>query len=137
LADADAVLFVLDGTERVGPGDRYIARALRAAGLPAAVAVNKADRLGGERTAAALLAAAELGVGGEIFPVSARDGDGVEALRSHLVELLPEGPFLYPAGERSDQSEQVRIAELVREQVLRRTRQELPHAVEVEVVDIA
>jgi len=136
LADADAVLFVLNGTERVGPGDRFIARAIRTAGMPTVTAVNKADRLGGEKTAAALLAASDLGVSGEIFPISARDGQGVGPLVDHLATLLPEGPFLYPADERSDQSEHVRIAELVREQILRRTRQELPHSVEVEVVEI-
>ena len=136
LGDADAVLFVVNGAERVGPGDRFIARAIRSAGIPAVTAVNKADRLGGEKTAAALIAASELGVVGEIFPISARDGAGVDALVDHLVSLLPEGPFLYPPDERSDQPEHVRIAELVREQVLRRTRQELPHAVEVEVLEI-
>lgn len=136
LGDADAVLFVVNGAERVGPGDRYIARAIRAAGVPAVTAVNKTDRLGGEKTAAALVAAAELGVPGEIFPVSARAGDGVTPLVEHLAGLLPEGPYLYPPEERCDQPEHVRIAELVREQVLRRTRQELPHAVEVEVVEI-
>jgi len=136
LGDADAVLFVVNGAEQVGPGDRYIARAIRTAGIPAVTAVNKTDRLGGGKTAAALVAAAELGVPGEIFPVSARAGDGVEPLVEHLTGLLPEGPYLYPPEERSDQPEHVRIAELVREQVLRRTRQELPHAVEVEVTEV-
>ncbi len=137
LADADAVLFVLNGMQRVGPGDRYIARALRSAGLPAVTAVNKVDRLNRSGTAAALTAAAELGVEGEIFPVSAKGGTGVGALTDHLVGLLPEGPLLYPPEDRSDLPEHVQLAELVREQVLRRTRDELPHAVEVEVTEVA
>ena len=137
LADADAVLFVLAADQTVGPGDRFIARAVADSGLPAVTAVNKIDRLDPARTVAALAAAGELGVPGEIFPISAKKGTGVDALVDHLVELLPEGPFLYPAGESSDQSEQVQLAELVREQVLRRTREELPHAVEVEVAEIA
>jgi len=137
LRDADAVLLVLDGAQRVGPGDRYIARAIRSSGVRAVTAVNKVDKLGRPATAAALTAAAQLDVQGDIFPISAKSGDGVDALVEHLVALLPEGPWLYPPEERSDQPEHVQVAELVREQVLRRTREELPHAVEVEVTSIA
>ena len=136
LADADAVMFVLAADQTVGPGDRFIARAVADSGLPAVTAVNKIDRLDPARTVAGLSAAGELGVPGEIFPISAKKGTGVDELVAHLVELMPEGPFLYPAGESSDQSERVHLAELVREQVLRRTREELPHAVEVEVADM-
>jgi GTPase len=136
LADADAVLFVINGEERVGPGDRFIAEAIRAAGTPAATAVNKVDRLGRGRTVEALAAAAELGVDGEVFPISALTGAGVAELVDHLVSLVPEGPFLYPPEETSDLPEQVRLAELVREQVLLRTREEVPHSVEVEVDEI-
>ena len=73
---------------------------------------------------------------GEIFPISARTGDGLGPLVEQLVALLPEGGFLYPPQDTSDMSEQVRLAELVREQVLLRTREEVPHAVEVEVDEI-
>ena len=136
LADADAVLFVLNGEQEVGPGDRFIASAIRRAGARAVTAVNKVDLLGRPGTVAALAAAAELDLDGEVFPVSARKGTGLPALVDHLVSLLPEGPFLYPPEEHTDMSEEVRLAELVREQVLRRTREELPHAVEVEVTEI-
>ena len=136
LADADAVLFVVAADQEVGAGDRFIARAVANSGLPAVTAVNKIDRLDPARTVAGLAAAGELGVPGEIFPISAKRGTGVEELVAHLVELVPEGPFLYPVGESSDQSARVLIAELVREQVLRRTREEIPHAVEVEVTEI-
>ena len=136
LADADAALLVVNGEERVGPGDRFIARAIRTVGLPAATAVNKVDVLDRPRTAEALEAAAELGVEGEVFPISALTGAGIAELVEHLVALLPEGPFLYPPGEKSDLPERTRLAELVREQVLRRTREEIPHAVEVEVDEL-
>jgi GTPase len=136
LADADAVLFVLNGAERVGPGDRFIARAIKSSGVPAVTVVNKVDRLTNATTAAALAAAAELGVQGDIFPASAKRGQGVDPLVEHLIGLLPEGPMLYPAEDSSDLSENVQLAELVREQVLRRTREELPHAVEVEVAEV-
>ena len=133
LADSDAVLFVLNGEQRIGAGDRFIANAIVSAGAPAVTALNKVDRLDRSRTVAALAGAAELGVPGEIFPISARTGDGVGPLVEVLVSLLPEGGFLYPPQDTSDMSERVRVAELVREQVLLRTREELPHAVEVEV----
>jgi GTP-binding protein Era len=136
LADADAALLVLNGEQRIGAGDRFTASAIAGAGLPAVTALNKVDLLDLARTTAALAAAAELEVPGELFPVSARTEEGVPALVEHLVSLLPEGPFLYPSEERSDLPEAVRLAELVREQVLLRTREELPHAVEVQVEEL-
>jgi GTP-binding protein Era len=136
LADSDAVLFVLNGDQQIGSGDRFIANAIVNAGTPAVTALNKVDRLDHPRTVAALSRAAELGVPGEIFPISARTGDGLGPLVEQLVALLPEGGFLYPPQDTSDMSEQVRLAELVREQVLLRTREEVPHAVEVEVDEI-
>jgi GTP-binding protein Era len=137
LAEADAALFVINGEQGVGPGDRFIAEALAGPSVPVVIAVNKTDRLDRPRTVLALSAAAELGLGdAEVFPVSARTGRGVPALLDHLAGLLPEGPFYFPPGEVSDQPESVVVAELVREQVLNRTRQEIPHAVEVQVDEI-
>ena len=137
LAESDAALLVLNGEQGVGgPGDRFIAAALASASVPVVVAVNKVDRLGRDATVAALQAAADLGLDAEVFPISARTGAGVAALLRQLAGLLPEGPFYFPPEEVSDQSEQVVLAELVREQVLRRTRQELPHAVEVQVEEL-
>jgi GTP-binding protein Era len=136
-AEADGVLFVLTGEQGVGgPGDRFIAEALTGAKAPVVVAVNKVDRIDRNHTVPALGAAAELLPDAEIFPVSARTGQGVAPLLEHLTGLLPEGPFYFPADEVSDQPESVLLAELVREQVLARTRQEVPHAVEVQVDEI-
>ena len=136
LAGSDAVLFVLNGEQHIGPGDRFIANAIIGAGTPAVTALNKVDRLDRARTVAALAQAADLGVPGEIFPTSARLGEGVDPLVEQLVSLVPEDDFLYPPEETSDMSLHTRLAELVREQVLLRTREELPHAVEVEVDEI-
>jgi len=133
LAGSDAALLVLNGEQGVGPGDRFIARVIANAGVPVAIAVNKVDLLDRPRTLNALQAAADLDLDGEVFPVSARTGAGVPELVDALIELAPEGPFLYPPEERTDVPPRVRIAELIREQVLARTRDELPHAVEVEV----
>jgi GTPase len=136
LADADGCLLVLNAEQGIGPGDRFIAELLRSAPVPVVIAVNKVDRTDRAKTAAALQAAAELGIGEEIFPVSARTGAGLAPLRDHLVALLAPGPFYFDARQRSDQSESVVLGELVREQVLARTREEVPHAVEVEVEDV-
>ena len=136
LADSDAALLVLNGEEGVGPGDRWIAALLERSPVPVVVAVNKLDRLDRAGTLEVLTAAAELGVGDDVFPVSAQTGSGVAALHEHLGGLVPESPFFYPPEEPSDQPETVMLAELVREQVLRRTFQEVPHAVEVMIDDI-
>ena len=136
LEDADACLFVVDAEQGIGPGDRFIARLLSSAPVPVVIAVNKIDRARHGGTVPALQAAADLEISPEVFPVSARTGAGVGTLLDHLVSLLPEGPFYFSPEQHSDQPEPVLLAELVREQVLRRTREEVPHAVEVEVQEI-
>jgi len=138
ITDSDVVVFVVNGEEGVGPGDRFIAKALLAANRDTRVicAVNKVDRLNNAETAAVLAAAAELDGVDELFPVSAKRGSGLEPLIQRLAELVPEGPLMYPPEQRSDQPSEVLLAELIREQVLRRTRDELPHAVEVEIVEV-
>ena len=136
VAEDDAVLFVLSALEGVGPGDRWIAGVLGRTEVPVVIAVNKVDRLSRPRTVEVLAAAAELGVGDDVFPISARTGTGVAPLLDHLRGLLPEGPFFYPEAAPSDQPLEVLLAELVREQILRRTFQEVPHAVEVVVEEI-
>jgi len=137
LSESDAALFVVNGEQGVGgPGDRFIAEALSGAKVPVVIAVNKVDAIRRDPTVAALQAADDLGLDAEVFPISARTGRGVSELTQHLAGLLPEGPFYFPPEEVSDQSETVLLAELVREQVLRRTRQEVPHAVEVQIDEI-
>jgi GTP-binding protein Era len=136
LAEADAALLVLNWQQRSGSGDRFVARAVEAAGIPAVTAVNKVDLLDCAATAQALTEAASIAPDGEIFPVSARTGAGLAELVPALVELLPEGPFHYPPDETTDLPLRLRVAELIREQVLRRARDELPHAVEVDVEEI-
>jgi GTP-binding protein Era len=137
LVDSDAALLVVNGEEGVGPGDRYIDRALLGARLkvPVICAVNKCDRLGKGATTVALSDAAELGSVDEVFPISARSGEGLEALVERLAELMPQSPYLYPPEQRGDQPSEVLIAELIREQVLNRTRDEIPHSVEVAVTE--
>ncbi len=139
LADSDIALIVVNGEEGIGPGDRFIARALIGAGsaLPTICAVNKVDRLGPNELVPVLAEAAELDGVDEVFPISARSGEGLAALVERLGELVPAGPYLYPPEDRSDQSSELLLAELIREQVLNRTRDEIPHSVEVAVKELA
>jgi GTPase len=134
--DADAAVLLLNGEQGVGPGDRFIAAALAHAEIPVAIVVNKVDRLDRAHTLATLQAAADLGISDEVFPLSARKGTGVEALVEHLVGLLPRGPHLFAVDDASDQPDEVLFAEFIREQILRRTFQEVPHAVEVVIEEI-
>jgi GTP-binding protein Era len=136
LEGSDAALLVLNGEQGVGAGDRYIAQALALVDVPVTIAVNKVDRLDRAATVAVLAAASELDLGGEIFPISARTGKGVPALVEQLAEQMPHGPFMFSPKEISDQSLPVLLAELVREAAIRRTFQELPHAVEAIVEEI-
>lgn len=138
LAESDVVLFVVNGEEGVGPGDRFIVRALLGAGadLPVICAVNKADRLGPNELVPVLAQIGEMGGVDEVFPISAKTGEGVQPLLERLGEQIPEGPYMYPPEDRSDQSSELLLAELIREQVLNRTRQEVPHSVEVKVLEV-
>jgi GTPase len=136
LEGADTALLILNGEQGVGSGDRFIAGMLADAPPTVTIAVNKIDRLGRAATAGVLQQVGALALDGEIFPVSARTGVGVRALVEHLHSLMPAGPFMFAPEERSDQPLALLLGELVREAVIRRTRQEIPHAVEVVVEEV-
>jgi GTP-binding protein Era len=136
LEDVDAFLFVLAADERIGAGDRFVAKRVVGAGPPVVVAVNKVDRLSPARIAEQIAAAAALGDFHSLHPVSALRGEAIEPLRDDLVALLPEGPRYFGQGEETDLPLEARIAELIREQALALTREEVPHALEVEVEEI-
>jgi GTPase len=134
--EVDAVLFVLSARERIGAGDRFVASRVFGLGVPVVIALNKVDRLKAGHIAQQMNAAARLGRFHALHPVSAKTGDGIPALRDELVGLLPEGPLYFPQEQRSDLSLEVQIAELVREKALWLTRDEVPHAISVEVDEI-
>jgi GTPase len=136
LRESDAALFVVNGHEEIGPGDRFIAEAIKEVGVPTVTVVNKIDLLGRAQVVEHLNEVAALEVQGEIYPVSAKSGAGLRDVVKALVELMPEGPLLYPPEEKTDLSLEVRLAEIVREQILYRTHDEIPHAVEVQVNEI-
>ncbi len=134
--DVDGILFVLAADERLGGGDRFIAERVFAGERPVVIALNKVDRLKPDRIAARIAEAAALGDFHALHPVSALTGDGVDALRADLVELLPEGPAYFPEGDVTDLSLEARIAELVREAALALTREEVPHAVTAQTEEL-
>jgi len=134
--EVDAVLLVLDCRERIGAGDRFVADRVFALGVPVVVALNKVDRLKPGHIAQQMQTAAELGPFHALHPVSALTGDGVAELKAELVGLLPEGPLYFPAEQRTDVPLEVQVAELVREKALQLTREEVPHAVTVEVEEL-
>jgi GTP-binding protein Era len=134
--DVDAVALVVDARERIGAGDRYVARRVFSLGVPVVIVVNKVDRLKAGHIASQMKQAASLGDFHALHPVSAKTGDGIDELRGDLISLLPEGPFYYPPETDTDLPVAARIAEAVREQALRLTREEVPHALTAEVVEI-
>ena len=134
--EIEGVLFVLDCRERIGAGDRFIAQRVFGLGVPVVIALNKVDRLKPGHIATQMQTAAALGDFRAVHPISAKTGDGIDELRTELVELLPEGPLYFPPDVRTDEAEDVQIAELVREKALALTRDELPHAISVEVEEI-
>jgi GTP-binding protein Era len=135
-ADVDAVPLVVNARERVGTGDRFVARSVFGLGVPVVIALNKVDRLKPGHIATQMKTAAALGDFHALHPVSAKTGDGIDELRGDLISLLPEGPQYYPSDTDTDMPLEARIAELVREQALRLTKEEVPHAVTAEVVEI-
>ena len=134
--DVDAVLLVVNARERIGTGDRFVARRVFGLGIPVVIVLNKVDRLRPGHIATQMKTAAALGDFHALHPVSAKTGDGIAELRSDLVSLLPDGPLYYPPDTDTDMPLEARIAELVREQALRLTKEEVPHAVTAEVVEI-
>ena len=122
--------------ERIGAGDRFIARRVFALGVPVVIALNKVDRLKPGHIATQMKTAARLGDFHALHPVSAKTGDGIGELREELVDLLPEGPLYFPRRAATDLTLEAQIAELVREKALQLTRDEVPHAITVEVEEI-
>src|SRR5690242_11956245 len=134
--EVEGVLFVLSARERIGAGDRFIASRVFGLGVPVVIALNKVDRLKAGHIATQMNTASALGDFHALHPVSAKTGDGIGELRDELVGLLPEGPLYFPPDVRTDVDESVQVAELVREKALLLTRDELPHAITVEVEEI-
>lgn len=135
LAEADAVVFVIEATAPIGPGDRLIAERLKEADTHVVVAVNKVDAASRAEVLSQLTAAGEWDFAAYV-PISALEGAGVDELIGETAAMLPEGPLYFPPDQWSDQPESVVVAEIIREKFLERLREELPHSLLVRVEDI-
>lgn len=135
LAEADAIVFVVDGTQDIGPGDRRIADRVAAAGSPVILVVNKVDIASRVQIVEQLAEAAQWDYDAYV-PLSALNADGLDPLIGELIRLLPEGPLYFPRDVTTDQPEQVVIGEIVREKFLERLREELPHSLTVVVREV-
>jgi len=138
LEEVDVICLVLDATKSLGAGDRFVADLVRTAKTPTVLVVNKTDAAGPAEIAERLArAGTDLGSDFDAYvPCSARTGDGVDALAVELESRLPEGPQYYPDGVVTDQPELFLAAELVREQLIRATRDEVPHSIVVTVEEL-
>ena len=134
--DVDLVLLVVSARDRIGAGDRFVARRVFPLGVPVIIALNKIDRLTHAHVAAQMKTAATLGDFHALHPVSAKTKDGIDELRADLVQLLPESPALFPPGQTTDLTVEERVAEVVREKALQLTREEVPHAITVVVEEV-
>ncbi|HLF42696.1 MAG TPA: GTPase Era, partial [Acidimicrobiia bacterium] len=135
LGEADVVMFMIDASMPVGPGDRLIAERLHTAGSEVIVAVNKIDGAGRGEVVEQLAKAGEWDFASYV-PVSAIEGAGLDDLVGEIVEQLPEGPRYYPPGMTTDQPESLVIGEIVREKFLERLNDELPHSLLVRVQEL-
>lgn len=136
LPEVDAILFVLNAAEEIGAGDRFIARRLAEVDRPVVIALNQVDRLRPQEIARAITAASTLVDFVALHPTSAVTGDGLPALADELARLVPPGAPLYPPGVVTDQTDEDLAGELIREAALERLREEIPHALAVEVEPI-
>jgi len=136
LADVDVVLFCLPADQKVGPGDKFIASKLRGLNRPVIAVATKVDSVSKTRLAAHLIDIDRLGQWEHIVPVSALSGEQLDVLVDLILEQFPLGPMLYPDAEITDEPDEVRIAELIREAALEGVSQELPHSIAVQVEEI-
>ena len=137
LTEVDVIGFCVPATDRIGPGDRYLATELGGIGnTPVVAIITKTDQARPEEVAAQLSAVAELGDWADLVPVSAVTGFQLDVLADVLVFHLPPGQPLYPEGELTDEPEQVLVAELIREAALEGVRDELPHSIAVVVEEM-
>ena len=134
--DVEAVLFVLSARERIGAGDRFIAKRVFGLSVPVVIALNKVDRLKPGHIATQMATAAQLGAFHALHPVSAKTGDGIGELRTELVDLLPEGQAYFPSDQRTNLPLELQLAEVIREKALQLTREEVPHAITVEIEEV-
>ena len=136
LRGVDVVVFVVDVTEKMGAGEQYILKQLANVRVPVLLAVNKVDCIPRQQSLPIIESYAKVYDFAGIVPISAREGENLDGLLAEIKAHLPEGPQYYPADMVTDQPERLIVAELVREKVLALTRDEIPHAVAVDIEEM-
>jgi len=133
LKEVDAIIYMVEPDEKIGPGDRYIMEKLKTIDTPKLLVINKIDTLPKEELLSVIENYSKDGLFEEIIPVSAAKGDGVDLLLEMLKEKMPQGPQYFPEDMIIDQSERFIVQELIREKLLRTLRDEIPHGIAIEV----
>lgn len=136
LGEVDAILFMVNATEKRGPGDNFIIDRLKDTKKPIYLVINKIDQIHPDEILAIVETYRESLDYKEVFPISALKGNNVNELVDSLISELPEGPQFYPEDQITDHPERFVMGELIREKVLQLTREEVPHSVAVLVEDI-
>lgn len=136
LKEVEAVMFLIDASEKIGGGDRFIIEQLQKVKTPVFLIVNKIDKIDPEALMDTIVTYKDLYPFAEIIPISAMQGNNVTTLMQQLEKYLPPGPQYYPADQVTDHPEQFVCAELIREKILQRTREEIPHSIAVQIEDM-
>ena len=136
LVGVDAVLAVFDASEPMGGGDRAVLQSVESAGVPVIAVLNKIDRIEKQSLLPRMVELGNLPYIKEIVPVSAQTGDGVDILLGILKKLMPEGPMYFDADTYTDQPEFRIAAEIIREKLINQLKEEIPHGIGVEVLQM-
>lgn len=136
LKEVEAVMFIIDASEKIGGGDRFIIEQLKNVKTPVFLIVNKIDKIEPEAVLDTIVTYKDLYPFAEIIPISAIQGNNVSTLLEQIEKYLPAGPQYYPADQVTDHPEQFVCAELVREKILQKTREEIPHSIAVQIEDM-
>lgn len=137
LKEVDAILFVIDATEKFGGGEKYILERLSATTKPVILVVNKIDLIGREKILPIIADYSKRRDFAAVVPISAAQGDNVDALIAETKNFLPEGVQYYPADMVTDQPERLIVAELIREKILHATQDEVPHSIAVDLEEFS
>ncbi|HWB72849.1 MAG TPA: GTPase Era [Egibacteraceae bacterium] len=136
LSGVDTIVFMVDGSQRIGRGDEFIARLLAEVSTPAIAVLGKADRVGRDAELPQLARLDQLGDWEEVVPVSAVTGANVATLADLVVQRMPGGPPYFPAGQVTDQPREQLVAETIREKAITLMREEVPHSIAVVVEEL-
>ncbi|CAM3436529.1 GTPase Era [Marinicrinis lubricantis] len=136
LNEVDAVLFMIDVSQGLGAGDKFIIEQLKNIDTPVILGLNKIDQVHPEELLPIISQYKQLYDFAELVPLSALQGSNVETLLQQIIRYMPEGPQYYPSDQVTDYPEQFICAELIREKILHLTREEIPHSIAVQIEDM-